>query len=216
MSGLMHFSQWVLYKSRFIGVNITNLQQLVSVFELYRKLLGDNAPVRDRHCPFSFLSVIRFTFECFPDCDIRDFLRLVAFLNILDGVETVLLNISESRKQDGTAVYIYPTIVKIDSIAVFPTCMGWTDMSAIVFRAELSIFKAAIVVCPYMPFNICQSTVFREEVAVFILVVLYSQNPFLYSIRIYYEIVPVASVFLFQKPVFTSVHSFSQCPCQTA
>ena len=46
-------------KYRFIGVNITNLQQLVSVFELYRKLLGDNAPVRDRHCPFSFLSVIR-------------------------------------------------------------------------------------------------------------------------------------------------------------
>ena len=111
-------------KFRFIGVNITNLQQIVSVFELYRKLLGDNAPVRDRHRPFSFLSVIRFSFECFPDCDIRDFLRLVAFLNILDGVETVLLNISESRKQDGTAVYIYPTIVKIDSIAVFPTCMG--------------------------------------------------------------------------------------------
>ena len=71
MSGLMHFSQWVLYKSRFIGVNITNLQQIVSVFELYRKLLGDNAPVRDRHCPFSFLSVIRFYFECFPDCDIH-------------------------------------------------------------------------------------------------------------------------------------------------
>lgn len=90
-------------KSRFIGVNITNLQQIVSVFELYRKLLGDNAPVRDRHRPFSFLSVIRFSFECFPDCDIRDFLRLIAFLNILDGVETVLLNISESRKQDGTA-----------------------------------------------------------------------------------------------------------------
>ena len=71
-----------------------------------------------------FLSVIRFTFECFPDCDIRDFLRLIAFLNILDGVETALLNISESRKQNGTAVYIYPTIVKIDSIAVFPTCIG--------------------------------------------------------------------------------------------
>lgn len=82
-------------KSRFIGVNITNLQQIVSVFELYRKLLGDR--------PFSFLSVIRFSFECFPDCDIRDFLRLIAFLNILDGVETVLLNISESRKQDGAA-----------------------------------------------------------------------------------------------------------------
>ena len=31
-------------KSRFICVNITNLQQIVSVFELYRKLLGDNAP----------------------------------------------------------------------------------------------------------------------------------------------------------------------------
>ena len=58
-------------KFRFIGVNITNLQQIVSVFKLYRKLLGDNAPVRDRHCPFSFLSVIRFTFECFPDCDIH-------------------------------------------------------------------------------------------------------------------------------------------------
>ena len=50
-------------KLRFIGVNITNLQQIVSVFEL-------------------------------------------------------------CRKQDGTAVYIYPTIVKMDSIAVFPTCMG--------------------------------------------------------------------------------------------
>ena len=58
-------------KFRFIGVNITNLQQIVSVFELYRKLLGDNAPVRDRHRPFSFLSVIRFYFECFPDCDIH-------------------------------------------------------------------------------------------------------------------------------------------------
>ena len=58
-------------KFRFIGVNITNLHQIVSVFELYRKLLGDNAPVRDRHRPFSFLSVIRFTFECFPDCDIH-------------------------------------------------------------------------------------------------------------------------------------------------
>ena len=93
----------VIGKFRFICVNITNLQQIVSVFELYRKLLGDNASVRDRHCPFSFLSVIRFTFECFSDCDIRDFLRLVAFLNILDGVETVLLNISESRKQGCTA-----------------------------------------------------------------------------------------------------------------
>ena len=86
-------------KSRFIDVNITNLQQIVSVFEW-------------------------FTFECFPDCDIKDFLRLIAFLNILDGVETILLNISESRKQDGTAVYIYPTIVKIDSVAVFLTCIG--------------------------------------------------------------------------------------------
>ena len=89
-------------------------------------------------------------------------------------------------------------------------------MSAVVFQADLSIFKAAIVVCPDMPFDICQSTVFREEIAVFILVVLYLQNPFLYSIRIHYEIVPVASVFLFQKPVFTSVHSFSQCSRQAA
>lgn len=64
-------------------------------------------------------------------------------------------------------------------------------MSAVLFQAELSIFKAAIVVCPDMPFNICQSTVFREEVAVFILVVLYSENTFVYRIRIYYEIVPV-------------------------
>ena len=36
-------------------------------------------------------------------------------------------------------------------------------MSAVVFRAELSIFKAAIVVCPDMPFNICQSTVLMKN-----------------------------------------------------
>ena len=36
-------------------------------------------------------------------------------------------------------------------------------MSAILFRAELSVFKATIVVCPYMPFNICQSTVLMKN-----------------------------------------------------
>ena len=41
-------------KFRFIGVNITNLQQLVSVFELNRKLLGDNAQFGTgiAHSPF--------------------------------------------------------------------------------------------------------------------------------------------------------------------
>ena len=72
-------------------------------------------------------------------------------------------------------------------------------MSAILFRAELSVFKTAVVACPYMPFNICQSTVFREEVAVFIFVVLYSQNPFLYSIRIHYKLYQLLPYFSFRS-----------------
>ena len=43
---------YTTFKLWFIGANITNLQQIVSVFELYRKLLWDDAPVRDRHRPF--------------------------------------------------------------------------------------------------------------------------------------------------------------------
>ena len=60
------------YKSRFIGANITNLQQIVSIIELYRRLLWDNAPVRDGHRPFFTGVAIRQVDKLGQGCVIRE------------------------------------------------------------------------------------------------------------------------------------------------
>ena len=49
----------ILWEIRFIGVNITNLQQIVSVFELYRKLLGGNAPLLFKFIKSHLASIFR-------------------------------------------------------------------------------------------------------------------------------------------------------------